>query len=611
MGKRIFNILLVSLLLVLTVTPTSFSQVTIPRDDTVYCIGGIWGPPTTWNLYAPQSTWGTEPFLYLPLFLYSNAKDVWLPAIGETYKVVNKTTIQVKIRDAAKWSDGKPITAEDVEFTFNTTKKFGFGPGAGWYDYIASVRAISSKVVEFKIKTDSPNYFSFLGYSLGTRVLPKHVYEDIEKKGINIRDWKNDDPAKQVVSGPYKLFFQDPNTVIYERIDNWWGKDIFGLPKPKYISHIVYKDNPSANLSFEKGESDWASTFIPEVYALWEKKGLPVRTWFKSKPYYMPDGVTLLYINYAKAPLNSKALRRAIAYAIPYVEMIDKAYFGYSSQAHPSMVIDAFDVYKQWIDYSWARTMWKTEDGKIKTDLAMANKILDNAGFKRGKDGIRISPDGKRLGPYTISVPYGWTDWMMMCEMIAKNLNEIGIDVKTEFPDYSVWADRMTKGTFDFIISWSSGPGYDHPWNVYRFVLDYRLTKPVGEESWAGNFERYNNPEAIKLIDQIASTLSNQEKKRLFSRLQRIVYNDFPAIPLFYGAHWYAFNESKWVGWPREENPWWYPAANWSANSLPVLFGIAKKGETPKVPTWLTTKDKGGYLIPTSIIWNDLMKAKK
>ena len=608
--KKFLSIVAICLMVLGVSFSEVFAQVSIPREDTVYCIGAIWGPPTTWNLYAPQSTWGTDHFLYMPLFFYSNAKDAWLPGIGESYKVVNKTTLQVKIRDVAKWSDGKPITAEDVEFTFNTTKRFGFGPGTGWYDYIASVKAVSEKVVEFKIRTDKINYYSFMGYSLGTRVLPKHIYEDLEKKGQNIRDWANDDPAKQVVSGPYKLFFQDPNNVIYERLDNWWGKDIFGLPKPKYIAHIIYKDNASANLAFEKGDSDWAGTFIPEVYALWEKKGLPIRTWFKSKPYYMPDGIVFLYISYQNPVLKDPNIRKAIAYAVPYADMLEKAYFNYSSQAHPSMVIDIFDVYKQWIDYTWARTVWKSEDGRVKTDLTTANKILDSAGYKRGKDGIRVTKDGKRLGPYTISVPYGWTDWMMMCEMIAKNLRDIGIDIKTEFPDYSVWADRMTKGTFDFIISWSAGPGYDHPWNVYRFVLDQRLSKPFGEETWAGDWVRYNNPEIPAILDKIASSLKTTEKKSLYSKLQRIVYRDLPAIPLFYGAHWYAFNESKWVGWPKEENAWWYPSAPWSANNFPILFGIAKKGETPKVPAWLTTKDKGGYLIPTSQIWNDFMRAK-
>lgn len=611
--KSKFLVLLISsfVLLSLLLPVNSTAQIAVPRDETVYCVGGLWGPPTTWNPYAPGVTWGTDPFLFVPLFYYSNAKDVWLPAIGEGYRVINKTTLQVKIRPQAKWSDGKPITAHDVVYTFELTKKVGTGPGAGWDAYVASVRAVDDRTVEFTVKTPNPNYFSFMGYALGTRVVPKHVYEELEKKSVSaVREFAHDDPRKQVVSGPYKLFFADPNTVIYGRIDDWWGKDIFGLPKPKYISHIVYKDNPSANLAFEKGDADWASTFIPAVYELWEKKGLPIRTWFKSKPYYMPDGLNFLYISYFKKELADPTLRKAVAYAIPYVDMLEKAYFGYSPQAHPSLVIDAFEVYKQWIDYGYSRYLWGTKDGKVPTDLKKANDILDKAGYRRGPDGIRRTPDGKRLGPYTIEVPYGWTDWMMMCEMIAENLRKIGIDIKTEFPDFTVWADRMTTGRFDFIISWDAGPGYDHPWNTYRFVTDIRLTLPFGQSSWSGNWTRYDNPEAIKLLDEIPATLDVARRKALISKLQRIVQRDLPGIPMFYGAHWYAYGESKWVGWPREENAWWYPAANWSANSLPVLFGIARRGETPRIPAWLTTVDKGGILIPTPLIWNDLMKAR-
>ncbi|PMQ00837.1 MAG: peptide ABC transporter substrate-binding protein [Dictyoglomus sp. NZ13-RE01] len=554
---------------------------------------------------------GTNELLYLPLFFYSNAKDLWLPAIGETYKVVNKTTLQIKIRPQAKWSDGKPITADDVVYTFELTKRIGTGPGAGWDSYIASIKKVDDKTVEFVIKTPNPNYMSFVGYALGTRIVPKHVYEELEKKGANaVREFVNGDPAKQVVSGPYKLYFADENNVIYQRIENWWAKDIFGLPKPKYVAHVIYKDNPSANLAFEKGDADWASTFIPAVYELWEKKGLPIRTWFKSKPYYMPDGVGFVYISYKHKALADPVVRKAVAYAIPYEEMLDKAYFGYGSQAHPSFVIDLFESYRQWIDYGYSKYVWGTKDGRVPTDLKKANDLLDKAGYKRGPDGIRRTPDGQRLGPYTISVPYGWTDWMMMCEMIAKNLQAIGLDVKTEFPDWSVWADRMTTGNFDFIISWSTGPGFDHPWNIYRFVLDYRLTLPFGQSSWAGNWERYNNPEVMKILDEIAATLDSAKKKALYAKLQRIVQTEMPAIPAFYTAHWYEFNETKWVGWPREENPWWYPVACWSANSLPVLFGIAPKGQTPEVPKWLAPVSNGGVLIPTTDIFNALAKAK-
>jgi peptide/nickel transport system substrate-binding protein len=615
---KVFSLFIVIFSLFLLLSVGSLAQVTIPRNETVYCIGDFWGPVTSFNLYSPTVA-GKQDYvhlMYLPLFLYNSAKDLWLPLIGESYQVVNKTTLRVKIRPQAKWSDGVPITADDVVYSFNLTKKLGTGPGVGWDTYISSIKAIDDKTVEFRMKQDNVNYYAFIAFAFGgtqsfaMRIVPKHVYSELEKKGVNISDWPNDEPEKQVVSGPYKVYFSDPNAVIFGRIDNWWGKDIFGLPKPKYVAHIIYKDNAGANLAFEKGDADWGSTFIPEVYALWEKKGLPIRTWFKSEPYYMPNGVNFLYISYAQTLLKDPQVRKAIALAIPYKDMLKKAYFGYSDQAHPSFVIDVFESYQQWIDSNYFKFLWKTKDGKIPTDIKTANKILDDLGYKKGPDGIRVAPNGKRMGPFTIQVPYGWTDWMVMCEMIAKNLREIGLEVKTDFPDFTVWFSRLLSGTFDFVISWDGGPGFDHPWNTYRFTLDPRITGPIGQEFPAGNWQRYNNPAVTKLLDIIPATLDVNARKAAISKLQRIVAGDMPAIPLFYGAHWYAFNESYWIGWPREENPWWFPAAVWSTESLPVLFGIAKKGETHKVPSWFSTVDKGGILFPTSTLWNALMTAK-
>lgn len=601
--------LLVSLL-ILVAFVTSFSA-GLPRNETVYILGALWGPATTWNLYAPQSTYGTEQFLYVPLFLYGSGKDVWLPILGESYEFLNPTTIRIKIRDEAKWSDGVPITAEDVVFTFELTKKMNFGPGAGWETYVSTVTAIDEKTVEFKANEEKINYFQFLNYALAAKPVPAHVYKSLSEKGINIRDWKNDNPNNQVVSGPYKLFYSGPNLVAYGRIENWWGKDIFGLPRPKYLANVIYRDNPSAVLAFQGGAADWGGLFIPKIEDLWKVKKLPVGTWYSEEPYFMPDGVGFLYINNAKEQLNDPALKRAIAYAIPYQEMLRKAYFGYGSQAHPSMVIDLFEANKRWIDYDLARKVWGTEDGRVPTDLEMANKILDEAGYKRGPDGIRVDKNGNKLGTFTLSVPYGWTDWMMMCEMIAKNLREIGIDVQTEFPDYSVWADRMTKGTFDFIISWSVGAGFDHPYNIYRFVMDSRLTGPVGESHWAGDWERYNNPEVLEILDNVVSTLDENKLKESYSKLQEIIYRDLPSIPAFYTAHWYEYTEFVWTNWPNENNPSWFPASPWHNNSLPVTFIITNKDNPQGTPEWLNTIDNGGLLIPSSKIFEDLNASSK
>ncbi|MDI6862541.1 MAG: ABC transporter substrate-binding protein [Pseudothermotoga sp.] len=597
-------------LLVLALTVLLIAQVTIPREETVYIAGALWGPATTWNLYAPQSTWGTDQFLFVSAFQYDLGRDAWIPFIAQKYEFVDDKTIRIHIRPEAKWSDGQPITAEDFVYALELSKKLGVGPGVGWDNYIEYVKAIDTKVVEFKAREDALNYYQFLSYSLGAQPMPKHVYSKLEAAGT-IRDWVNDKPDEQVVSGPYKLYYYDPNIVIYQRIDNWWGKDIFGLPRPKFIGHVIYKDNPSASLAVEKGDVDWAGLFIPSVWEMWEKKKLPIGTWYNEKPYYLPDGVGFVYLNNTKPGLSDPAVRKAIAHAIPYEEMLVKAYFGYGSQAHPSMVIDLFEPNKQYINYDLARKTWGTSDGRIPFDLAKAKKILDEAGYKVGKDGIRVGPDGKKLGPYTISVPYGWTDWMMMCEMIAENLRSIGIDVVTEFPDFSVWADRMTKGTFDIIISWSVGPSFDHPFNIYRFVLDKRLSAPVGEVTWAGDWQRYDNDEVVELLDRAVSTLDPEVRKNAYFRIQEIIYRDMPSVPAFFTAHWYEYSTKYWINWPNQDNPYWFRPAPWHVDTLPTLFGISPKSNPQPVPKWIETTDKGGLGVPTSKVFEDLQSAKK
>ncbi len=600
-----------SVILFLASIVTAFSQVQLPRNETLYTVGSF-AVATAWNLYSPQPTWGTNQFLYVPLYLYEPGRDIWFPILAEGYQFLSDRIVRIKIRDQAFWSDGVPITAWDVEYTFNLTKKLGIGPGAGWEDYVEYVKAVDAKTVEFKAREDNLNYFQFLSYAFMIRPVPKHVYSKLEEKGINIRDWVNDDPKSQVVSGPYRLFHYDPSIIVYERIENWWGKDVFGLPRPKYLANPIFKDNPAASLALEQGNIDWAGLFIPSVWELWEKKKLPIGTWFKQKPYFLPAALILLYVNQTKYPLNDPNVKLAMAYAIPYQEMLEKAFFGYSIQAHPSMVIDLIESNKQYINYDLWKKAFGTADGRIPTDLAKANKILDEAGFKKGRDGIRIAPDGTRLGPYTISVPYGWTDWMMMCEMIAKNLREIGIDVATEFPDFSVWWDRMIKGTFDMLICWSAWSGFDHPFNVYRWVMDYRLTGPVGEPYPAGNWQRYKNEEVIKLLDKAVSTLNIEKMKEVYFKIQEIIHKDFPSIPMFYGTVWYEYSEKYWTNWPSEKNPYWYRCSPGDGEGpLPVLFGICLKADPKPVPSWFETVDKGGYMVPTSKIMETLQKVTK
>lgn len=567
----------------------------IKREEAVY-VPSAGYLSSAWNPFSPSVPSATY-WLYPRLFLYDWYNDRWLPFIAEKYEFASADTVKIYIRPEARWSDGKPLTAYDVEYTYKLATSIGLGPGSQCVDYIVYMKAISDKVVEVKAKTPV-NVFMFIQCAFTMSPMPKHIIEPLYNQiGDKIKEWKNDDLALQVVSGPYKLYYADTTRVIYVRIDDWWGKNIFGLPKPKYIVEVFYPDNPSANQALELGEADWSGATFPDIERAFDKG---VGTWSKNPPYYPQFNPTHLLMNLNRKGLDNPAVRRAIVYAIPYKDIVEKGEKGYTAQASLSMIYDIVESFAQYINRTLCEIYWNTSTCKVETNLEIAKKILDEAGIiDRDGDGIRELPDGTEL-TFTISVPYGWTNWMIECEMIASNLKKIGIDVTTYFPDFSVWWNNLMEGTYDLSLFWGAGLGFDHPWNIYRYLLDPRLTPP------AGNFVRYNNMRLAQLLDAIATTADVELRKKYYSEIQEMLYRDVPIIQIYYGLIPYAFNTKVWQGWPSEDYPYWGPTPPWDVNAFIALFVVSKSGESVVVPQWLKSIDEGGMLIPSAKLLNDL-----
>jgi len=563
-----------------------------PREETVY-VSSAWGPPPGWNPYLPTTCWAS-PMMYPSLYLYSPYSNEWIPYAAKSWRWLDKYSLEVKIKDEAKWWDGKPITAYDVKYTLELGKKYIIGALTPLWDYIEDVVAIDDKTVLFVTSERKLNYLQMLGV-LTPVILPKHRWEALEEMyGEKLfSEFRDDEPDKIVGAGPYRLMSWTEDTYTYVRVDDWWGKDIFGLPKPKYIVHLTFKDNVAAALAFEQGQLDMATHFFAAIYEMWQVKGLARRTYYKNPPYYIGGGVIFLWMNYETKGLDDLNVRRAIAHAIPFDDLISKAYYNYSIRAAAVPIIHTSPA-AVYINQSLI------EKYGFEFNLDKAKKILDDAGIvDRDGDGIRELPDGTELGPYTIQVPYGWTDWMMMCDMIAENLVKIGIDVRTEFPDFSVWWQRLLDKDWNLVIGWAdASPGFAHPWNAFRSTMDPRLSHP------AGNWENYKNEEVIPLIDAIPKESDPAVLMALYSKLQEIWLRDLPGVPLFYGAVWYEYSEDYWVGWPAEENGWWFSNFwTWPSN-IPVWFYIAPKGQTPRLPDWVTNTK-----FPTSKIFEALAAA--
>jgi peptide/nickel transport system substrate-binding protein len=518
-----------------------------PRNETLYVNGLQWGAPTNFNLLSgnpafPINYGNSRELVYETLFMINQLDGALEPLLGTKYEWKDDT-LHVELNKDAKWNDGKPFTSEDVVYTYELGKKYDINWSSYWTN-ISEVTADGANAVNIKLNKDNPNRLRVLDSIELIPMLPKHIWEEIEKKAGNdlsaIRKEVNDNP---VGTGPYKLYFYNDQKITIERDDNYWGKSLFGkLPAPKYITHVIYKDNAAGDLAFKSGQVDVSQQFIPQVWNMWEK-GAPIKTFLEDAPYYVPGSMPSIFFNMSKKGLDNADVRRAIAMAIDYKKISDLAMSGYSAAMEPSLTLNT-DAESKYVDKDAIKPLQWT------TDVKAANELLDKIGAQKGKDGIRVL-NGTRLGPYEIECPYGWSDWNAALEIVAQSAKAIGIEIRTKFPEAPVWTNDLQTGKFDIIMNTpAGGVNPSQPWSRAHDIMYSKGVAPAGEMAF-WNWGRYKNDKADQIIDQIPTVTDEAQLKNLYTELTKIWLTDIPSVPLMYRPWvFHTVNESVWKGFP-------------------------------------------------------------
>ncbi len=546
-----------SLILVMVV---SFSA-RFKRDETLYVGGGIWAPPSNWNPFVPwNAVSGTIGLVYETLFGYDPITGKLVPWLAERGTWLDDKTFQIVLRKGVKWHDGKPFTAEDVKFTFEIAKKYKAIYYSSIWDWLDEIVTLGDDVVQFRFT--KPRYHTWLVDLYTIPIVPKHVWKD--KSQDEILSTANEHP---IGTGPYIAETWDQDKMVFLRNENWWGNDVFGKPAPKRVVHIKIFSNNVALGMILKGELDWSNFFLPGIPRL-KKAYSGIVTWFDGPPYMLSDNTAYLFMNVRKPPMNDPRFRRAVAYAINVDEIIDRVFEKQVIKARPSgyLPIPAWDkFYDEKLD----------EEYGFHYDPSKAKELLDEAGIvDKDGDGWRDLPDGKHF-KLEIIVPYGWTDWMESIKIIAKDLNKVGINAEAKFPDFGKYWEDLTKGKFDMAINNFGAYVSMTPWTLYNFVVHY----PITDAMYDGNFGRYENEELFNLLEEINMTpLSDEAKlKDLFSKAQKILLTEMPAVPLWYNGLWFQASTMHWKNWPNEHNPYAYPcdwAGRWQLGGVIVLTKI-------------------------------------
>jgi len=568
----------------------------LPRQETLYIAGLQWDPVVGWNPYASTNNnamavsagssarvpvWET-PYMYNMI----NGEELPLLADGAYAWNDDMTEITYKLKEAAMWSDGTPVTAEDAAYTWATHLKYETTAGVGYGDYIDTVEALDEKTVVVKAKLDEDgnavNPLQVKAFISSEYIVQKAWTQTLEARaGEDATALKEDTAEDFVASGPYTKFYNDEQKVVFIRRDDYWGQDasMWGkLPVPKYLAHTIYADNNAGFLALKAGEVDVSQQFNANVQDLWLVDGLPISTWLDDAPYGLCASLPTAYFNLNSYGLDNIAVRKAIAYAVDYDTIIANAMTNQSPTFDqvPRSVMNPTNGEQALYDHdAVADLQW------VGNDIEGANAILDDAGIvDTDGDGWR-ELDGEKLS-YNAVCPNGWSDWQAAMEIVAAAGEKIGIEITTLFPEWGVYQTVFVNGDqteYDIFMVWSDGAGPTEPWGRVRQLMSSAFAGTQG--NWNGNWGGYVNERIDEIIDEIPSVTDQERLIELYTEATSIYLTDIPSFTLMYRPdQFYTVNESVWTNYPSADDGRNIPPMNLlDGYSIAGLYELELVGE--------------------------------
>lgn len=433
--------------------------------------------------------------VYEPLLWYDPLQDKLIPALAESWETSEDGMIWTfHLRKGVVFHDGTPFTAEAVKYSIERTINLGQGAAFIW-DPVDRIEVVDDYTVSFILKYPAP---------MERIVASSYAAWIFSPKTPNTPEWFNE--GNDAGSGPYKLVKWDPeNEVILEKFEDWWGWKLtsYEMASPKapdvFVVKIV-KDAVTQERLVISGDISIAQ-YVPleDVEKLKENPNLKVVI----KPSFQN---LLLFINTKKAPLDNVLVRKAIAHAIPYEDIVKVARSGLAHVASGPIPTG----------------MWgHFDDFRYEYNLDEARRLLAEAGY----------PDGLER-TLTLTYTAGDIYEKRTAELIATNLKKIGINIDIRPMSWEEqWALAQSgwenpEGAQDlFMMYW---------WPTYITPFDF-LYNMYHSESKAFNLAYYENPEFEKLIEEAVYYEGIDERKALslYYEAQRIVYEDAPIIPLW------------------------------------------------------------------------------
>jgi peptide/nickel transport system substrate-binding protein len=613
---RYLSAFLLALFIILAVAPASaqdgpMTEVGTPRTQTliVDSLDGRIDNPTQMNPY--QS--GTRFNQGLHQLVYSNMWDIntisgeLFPGLAaEMPEPLNDdyTQFRITLREGLAWSDGAPITINDVAYTIDLVLGTPEFPYSGFLSQVVdSYTIVDDYTMELTTKRPEPRLAQTLGVTVwgdAFRVIPKHVWEEQE----NPAAFNNYPP---VGSGPYTVSNVDPqgNWFLYEKRADWQNTDvgqIVGEPGPQYILFRFYGPEERRIIAGVQHNLDIFTDITPESWDILRSQNEYARAWFPNFPYANLDDPCergIAFVN-ANPPYDNANVRWALALAtdiqnvslatfagmlrvsplpVPPIGVLQETYHKPMREWLTSFTLE--DGYQPF-DPNFAVNMAETlraqgiegipEDeaalvdlfgvGWWKYDVEKAAQLLEAEGFTRNESGAWMMPDGTPW-QITINAPANFeVQSGRLAFAVADTWRQFGIDASVQQLEAgSFWSD-WANGTFNAGSYWPGCGVIPDVFDAMNGTWNSKFVVPVGEPA-PGNNVRHTSETLTNFLNQIEPLTSDDPQTvELTTEFMKAWVAEMPWLPMFGTSKFVPVDTYYWDGLPTVDNayegPWWW-----------------------------------------------------
>lgn len=416
------------------------------------------------------------------------------PALATAWSISpDGLTYTFTLRAGVKWHDGQDFTSADVAYSIKLLKE-NHPRGRATFASVTSVDTPDTLTAIIHLSKPAPYLLTALDAS-ESPIVPKHIYEGTDPL-------TNKNAQAPIGTGPFVFKeWVKGDHIILERNPNYWDK---GKP---YLDRIVIRfipDQSARSAAFEAGEIDLGGGPPVPRPDLARLEALP-QFGAETRGYEYNGNMTQLYFNYENKVLQDKRVREAIAHSLDLDLLLQTVYFGYGKVA-PSQISPNVTAFVNPAIKPYA------------FDIALANKLLDEAGYPKKADGIRFSLR-LRTNPYNEKAAG---------DFVKQSLAQIGIAADYQFYDFSTYIQKVyTARDFDITLE-SLSNIFDPTLGVQRafWSKNFKIGLPFS------NASHYSNPVVDHLLESAAVEPDPAKRRTLWNQFQQLIYDDVAAIGL-------------------------------------------------------------------------------